>query len=273
MFLKRFLVAAVLLPIGIAFIIWGEWAYAAFVAVVLTLAAGEYVRLFRASGVQPAGVLVVGGAFLLPIARRWNGFESTPELITLLILLSMTYHLVAYERGRNQAGSDFGVTVAGILYLGWIGAYLVSLRDLPGGQWWVLLAIPAIWFADGAAYFIGSRFGRHKLSPRLSPKKTWEGYFGGILCGVPITVLLAWLWQRWAGAELPIWLGGAALLGLAQSVLPTLGDLGESMIKRQAGVKDSSNLLPGHGGIFDRIDSWLWGGVIGYYLVLWLFRP
>jgi phosphatidate cytidylyltransferase len=271
MLVKRTLVALILLPIGIALIVIGGVPYALLIALVLALAAWEYSRLFHQGSLQPATFLVIGGAILLVAGRAWNGFESSPWIISLLVLVSMTYHLVAYERGRDQSATDMGVTLAGILYLGWIGAYLISLRALPDGMWWVLLALPAVWFADSGAYFIGSRFGRHKMSPRLSPKKSWEGYFGGILFGVLGGALLGFIYSTWLGAGTAITPLRGLVLGLVMSIFPTLGDLGESMIKRQVGVKDSGNLLPGHGGAFDRIDSWLWAGVIGYYIIIWLF--
>jgi phosphatidate cytidylyltransferase len=156
------------------------------------------------------------------------------------------------------------------MYLGWLGAYFISLRQLPEGLWWVLMALPVVWIADSFAYLVGSRWGRRKLSPRLSPKKTWEGYLGGIAGGTLGGALLPLLWQVWSGPDSAITPWRGALLGFVLAVLTTLGDLGESMIKRQVGVKDSGTLLPGHGGVFDRIDSWLWAGVIGYYVVLWM---
>jgi phosphatidate cytidylyltransferase len=112
--------------------------------------------------------------------------------------------------------------------------------------------------------FIGMGFGKHLMTPRLSPKKTWEGYFGGVLTGILGGIALAALWGRFT-PEITLWKG--ALAGVLLSVLTPLGDLGESMIKRQVGVKDSSHILPGHGGVFDRIDSWLWAAVIGYYMI------
>lgn len=271
MLAKRVIVAAILLPIGLALIYYGDWAYALLVALFVGLAAWEYVRIFRTGGFQPAGILVPLGALLLVYGRVRDGFESAPWMITLIILVSMAYHLVAYERGRDQSGTDFGISLAGIFYLGWLGAYLISLRELPEGLWWVLLVLPAVWIADSGAYFIGRGFGRHKLSPRLSPKKTWEGYLGGVLTGTVGTALLALIFMNWTGPDTAITLWKGALLGFVLSVLTTLGDLGESMFKRQAGVKDSSNLIPGHGGVFDRIDSWLWAAAIGYYVIVWVF--
>jgi len=271
MLVKRLLVAIVLLPVGMAAILAGGWYLTALVAIFMGLAAWEYVALFHAGGLRPAGFLVVGGSLLIVILRNVNGFDSAPWVISLLILLSMTYHLVAYERGRDQAGTDFAVTLGGIFYIGWFGAYFLSVRSLPEGKWWILIVLPAVWFADTGAYFIGKRFGRHLLSPRLSPKKTWEGYLGGLVSGVILTALFAALWRLGAGPNSAITPLRGALVGLVMGIFPTLGDLGESMIKRQMGVKDSGNLLPGHGGAFDRIDSWLWAVVMGYYMILWLW--
>lgn len=273
----RVLVVIILLPIGIFLIYLGGAPFSLFVTLILSLAAWEYTRLFRAAGQQPSGPLIIGGVALLALGRAWDsrfstpdGFTSAPVLISVAVLAAMSYHLIAYERGRDQAATDFGVTLAGIIYIGWLGAYLISLRDLPEGFWLFLLVLPGVWLADSGAYFIGRAFGRHRLSPRLSPKKTWEGYLAGVLIGISGTAGLVHLWGTWAGPGFTITPLQGALLGLLLSTLPTLGDLGESLIKRQAGVKDSGNLLPGHGGVFDRIDSWLWGALIGYYFIRWV---
>jgi len=268
MLAKRLLVVIILLPVGTLAIYYGGWLYTAVILLLCGLSAWEYNQLMRQSGQQPAQGLVVGGTLALLIQRQLDGFQNGPLVLSLLILASMTYHLAAYERGRQQAASDFGVTLAGIVYLGWIGAYLVSLRSLPEGRWWTLVALAAVWTADGLAFVAGKLWGRHSLSPRLSPKKTWEGYWGSILGGVAMGAAFGGLFSL-LGVGITVWNG--AWLGLAMGTLPTLGDLGESMIKRQAGAKDSSNLLPGHGGIFDRIDSWLWAAVISYYLITWFW--
>lgn len=272
MLVKRLWVAIILLPVGMAAILAGGWYLSVLVALFMCLAAWEYSNLFRAGGLQPANALVVGGTLILLIGRQLSGFDSASWMISLIILIGITYHLVAYERGRDQAATDFAVTLAGIFYIGWFGAYFISLRSLPEGKWWILVVLPAVWFADGGAYFIGKKFGRHLLCPRLSPKKTWEGYLGGIVVGVVLTALLAAIWRVGAGPDSTVTALRGALVGLVMGIFPTLGDLGESMIKRQMGVKDSGNILPGHGGAFDRIDSWLWAVVLGYYMVLWLWK-
>lgn len=267
---KRTLVSLVLLPIGLLAIAAGGWIFAAAIILLVTLASWEYVQLFRKNGDQPASILILAGVLLLLAARAWNGFEDAPLLVSLMIFASMIWHVVAYERGRDQAASDFAITLAGIVYFGWIGGYLISLRQLPDGEWWFLLALPTLWLVDSGAYMIGSRIGKHKLSQRISPRKSWEGYFGGLITGAIGGALLAMLWSIGAGPQAGLTPLRGALIGVAMGLFSIFGDLGESMVKRQVGAKDSGTLLPGHGGAFDRIDSWLWAGVIGYYLVTWM---
>ncbi len=267
--LKRTLAAILLAAVGIPAIIFGNVPYFIVIAAFLGIATWEYVRIFRIVNLSPSMLLTVGGVLFLLAARAFFS-ALAPAALTLLVLIAMTFHLIAYERGRDQAATDFAVTLGGIVYLGWIGAYLLDLRNLDDGLWWLLLSLGSVWIADSAAYFVGSRFGRHRLSPRLSPKKSWEGYWAGVFFGTLGGVGLALLWHAVGGLEVTWWQGG--VLGLVMSVFPTLGDLGESMFKRQAGVKDSSNIIPGHGGFLDRVDSWLWGAVLGYYLIVWFIR-
>ena len=266
MLIKRTLAALALAVVGIPAIIFGSHYFVALITLLLAIAAWEYGRMFRHVDFNASEPLLVGGVVIVAAVRHYSP-DYAAAAFSLLILVAMTWHLIAYERGRDRAASDFAVTVGGIVYLGWIGAYLIDLRFLENGLWWILLVFPAIWFADSAAYFIGSRFGRHHLSPRLSPKKSWEGYVAGIVFGTAGTAGLALLWHRFGGPDLTWWQGAA--LGAMLSILTLLGDLGESMLKRQSGLKDSSHIIPGHGGVFDRMDSWLWGGVLGYYFILW----
>jgi phosphatidate cytidylyltransferase len=263
MLVKRLLVAILLVPPGIGFIALGGWPYGLLITLILGGAAWEYWNLFRIGGYAPSQVLIIGGVVGLALLTMIRP-DSLTSGIVFLTLAAMTYHLVDFERGRDKPATDFGITLGGVLYLGLIGSYLISLRNLPEGKWWVLLVLPSVWLADSGAFIIGSRFGIHKLSPRLSPKKTWEGYFAGIVFGTAGGALLAALWHLMSPA---MTIERGALVGFLMGTLTPLGDLGESMIKRQAGVKDSSQILPGHGGVLDRIDSWLWAGVIGYYVI------
>jgi phosphatidate cytidylyltransferase len=149
---------------------------------------------------------------------------------------------------------------------------LVSLRSLPDGLWWLLTALPSVWVGDSAAYFVGRAFGRHRLAPRLSPKKSWEGYLAGIVGAAAAGAGFAALWGVAAGPSASVTPERGLVLGAVLGLLTTLGDLGISMIKREVQVKDSGTLLPGHGGALDRLDSWLWAGAIGYYLIGLMLR-
>jgi phosphatidate cytidylyltransferase len=266
MLIKRVLAALVLAAIGIPAIIFGGLFYFLLILLLLGVASWEFGKIFEATGSRVSKLLLTGGVVLI-VGMRGYFQDLAPAALALLILAAMTWHLVDYEKGRNQAATDFCVTVGGILYLGWIGAYLIDLRNLVAGLWWLVLVLPAVWLADTAAYFIGSRFGRHPLSPRLSPKKTWEGYWSGVIAGTIGSAGLAVLWHHLGGIPVNWWQG--AILGAVISTLTPLGDLGESMIKRQAGFKDSSNIIPGHGGVLDRLDSWLWAACLGYLFVIW----
>ena len=266
MLIKRTLTAIVLAVVGIPAIILGGGYYFALIILFLGMAAWEYGRIFGKVDCRVPEALLITGVILIATVRTYFPALAT-GVLTLSILIVMSWHLFDYEKGRDRAATDFTVTAAGIVYLGWIGAYLIDLRNMPNGLWWLLIVLPTIWLADMAAYFVGIRFGKHRLSPRLSPKKTWEGYWAGVVFGTLSSVGLAILWHSLGGPQVVWWV--AASLGALLSVFTTLGDLGESMFKRQAGLKDSSNIFPGHGGVLDRIDSWLWGAALGYLFINW----
>jgi phosphatidate cytidylyltransferase len=266
--LRRTVTALALLCIGMPAVILGGPYFFVLIAIFVVGAAREYVQMFRAAHFEANEVLTVGGVFLILAARSFAPQAAAPVL-AVLVLLAMAVHLVAFERGREQAAVDFAVTTGGLVYLGWVGAYLGDLRNLPEGGWWFMIVLPTIWLADSGAYSIGAAYGRHKMSPRLSPKKSWEGYWAGVFTGVIGGVFFAFAYSTWGGLAGDVELWQAGLLGLLLGLITPLGDLGESMFKRQAHLKDSSDVIPGHGGFFDRIDSWLWAAVIGYYFILW----
>ncbi len=263
---QRILVVLVLLPVGLWVFAAGGWVFAAAMALVMGLAALEFARLFRREGRRPSVALLVVGSAGLVLARQAWEFEQTAVLLAGSALLAMTWHLVDYERGAAHSGTDFGLTLGGITYLGVVGAYLVSLRNLEAGLWWLLISLPVVWIGDSAAYFLGRAYGRHKMAPRLSPKKSWEGYAAGVVAAGIAGAALAAAFSRWAGTDIPITPVDGLILGLTLGVITPLGDLGISMMKREFQVKDTGTLLPGHGGVLDRIDSWLWAGVLGYTL-------
>jgi phosphatidate cytidylyltransferase len=269
--LKRTLTALAMAAVGLPAVIYGGAFYFLLMGTFLVGGAWEYVRLYRAVKHEPDEFVTVGGVLVILTARFFFADIAAPVLVAT-ILLAMAAHLFAFERGRDQSALDFGITVAGIVYLGWIGAYLLDLRSLVSnetGVWWLMMVLPLVWAADTGGYSIGAAYGKHKMAPRLSPKKSWEGYFAGIFTAVLVGTFFAYAFssmgpQPLAGFINPVQ-GG--LLGLVIGALAPLGDLGESMFKRQSGMKDSSNIFPGHGGFLDRIDSWIWGAAIGYFLI------
>ena len=269
--LKRLLTSLVIAAVGLPAVIYGGVFYFLLMVAFLVGGAWEYIRLYRAVKFEPNELVTVGGVLVILTARFFFTDYAIPVFV-MLIFLAMAVHLFAFERGREQAALDFGITVTGLVYLGWIGAYLLDLRQLVNselGVWWFMLILPLVWAADTGGYSIGSAYGRHKMAPRLSPKKSWEGYFAGIFTSVAVGAFFAYAFTSLGPQPLRGWVTPiqGALLGLVIGALATLGDLGESMLKRQSGLKDSSNIFPGHGGFLDRIDSWIWGAAIGYFLV------
>jgi phosphatidate cytidylyltransferase len=267
---ERVAVILVILPFLLWVVVDGGWLYLIIILTVLSLAVVEFGLMFRNHGLRPALPLLVLGVALLVVVRFLFGFKYTPILLAGFCLVSQVWHLSDYERGANHSGTDFAITIAGVLYIGFIGSYLISLRLLPEGLWWLLVALPSIWLADASAYVFGRMFGRHKLSERVSPKKTWEGYLSGVVIGALGTAGLTMLWRTCAGSGSALTTVRGLIVGFTISSLAPLGDLGISMIKRQFEVKDTGSLLPGHGGVLDRLDSWIWAGVLGFYVISWL---
>jgi phosphatidate cytidylyltransferase len=261
---RRTVTALLLIVTILPAVYFGGILYFLYMGIFVVTAAWEYIQIFLAMQLKPSLVLTVGGTLLLLIMRTfwpaWAEFAFAG-----LILVALTFHLLAYERGRDQAALDFVITLGGFTYLGWIGAYIIDLRTLPNGFWWVMTVFPIIWLADSGAYMIGARYGRHKMFQRISPKKSWEGYVAGLFMGTFYGGFFAFAYTKFGPLHLGLWQG--VLLGLVLSASSILGDLGESLFKRFANEKDSGNFLPGHGGAFDRIDSLIWAAVLGFFWI------
>ncbi len=265
----RIAISIMLIPLALWMVASGGVLYFLAILLIFTLAALEYVHLFRTGGQRPAQPLILIGALALIAAQQFPILNPHGLLFGLAILAPLTWHLIDYERGATTSGTDFGITIGGIFYLGWLGTYFVALRALePDGMWWLITSVTAVWLADSAAYAVGRAIGRHKMAPRLSPKKTWEGYAGSVLGGALGAGVLSIFWHIGAGPQSALTWQTGALLGALIGALSPLGDLGVSMLKRQIGVKDSGTLIAGHGGALDRMDSWLVAVPVGYYFVL-----
>jgi phosphatidate cytidylyltransferase len=264
-FRTRLLVADIFVPITAFFAIQGGVAFVIFVTLVLGVAAWEFWHIFQKGGYAPSLSVLLVFSTSAVIMRYLMGMQFFEVWVGLLLLVSLFLHILQQQRGNDKAASNLALTVFGALYLGFLGSYAISIRFIEQGLYWTMLVFPIISLADAGAYIFGRPFGKHKILTVVSPKKSWEGYIGGIIIGGLGGWGLASLWHIACAPMLPI---HGLILGFAISIVGPLGDFGESMIKRQFDIKDSSNLLPGHGGFFDRIDSSLWAAILGYYLIL-----
>ncbi|MGH2541403.1 MAG: phosphatidate cytidylyltransferase [Candidatus Binatia bacterium] len=262
----RVVSAALLLPIVAFFVYRGGFLFALGVGVVAALALNEFFHMLSRQGDRPLRLLGGGATALLILNGLGLGATLDQAAVALLVFGGLLWELASYQAGNSMRG--WALTIAGVLYIGWPLGLAVALRELPNGITWVLVVAVAIWSCDTGAYF-GGRFLGGKLtdgrrfSPRWSPKKTWEGFVTGLLLCLLVTAALShWL------LDLPLWQG--IVLGLALGPAAVSGDLAESMVKRRVGVKDSGDLIPGHGGMLDRIDSLLFGAVAAYFFAQWL---
>ncbi|MDE2655681.1 MAG: phosphatidate cytidylyltransferase [Gemmatimonadota bacterium] len=277
---SRLLVVAVIAPVSIVAIYLGDWYFTALVAVVAALTALEFYGLVRDRAGRPIAWLGVPAAVLLvAIAAHEPSFHvwGNRALSLLLLLGLLAVAISIFDRSTNQPLLSATATVSGVLYTGGTLSFALLLRYLPEirgampvrpieGFMLVMLPVAVTSVADTASYFVGKRLGRRRLAPRLSPGKTVEGSIGG-LAGAVVTGYAAGLFLDGVGTlvlSAPVCAGIGLLLGIAGQ----LGDLSESLLKREAGVKDSGRLLPGHGGFLDRFDSLLFTIPLAYGLVL-----
>ncbi len=212
--LKRLGTALLLLLLVVPAIFFGGIYYFVVISGILLAATWEYVQMFKGAQFRPSFWITLGGTLLLLAARSFRPTWAD-WVFTSLILIAMTYHLLDYERGRDEAALDFVITLGGLAYLGWIGGYFLDLRALPQGGWWVMIVFPVVWLADSGAYMIGARYGKHKMLRRLSPKKSWEGFLAGVLVGTIFGGFFAFAYSRFGPLHISIWQG--AVLGFVLS--------------------------------------------------------
>ncbi len=265
---QRVKAALIFVPLVLILIYIGGWLFNIFVTGLLLFAAFEFIRLFQRMGYHPTFLPTFLGIMVIVIQRWFFKEEYLGIFLTLFLLLIIIFALVDYERGKQDAAINHAISLMISLYLGWVGSHFILIRALPEGLGWILTALPATWLADSGAYFIGRWFGKSKMTPHISPRKTWVGFLGGSVTGTLSGLLLLLLWRvvGFLAVDTPLWQG--LVMGLVVSILTPVGDLFVSLFKRTAGVKDTGKLIPGHGGILDRLDTWIWGAMLGYYLVI-----
>lgn len=225
------------------------------------LCCSEFFRICRMGGRMPNETIGLAAALLFPVAAYANGLLALTLVIFVLLMACACWYVFT----PRASVADVAVTAFGPLYTSLAFSSIVLVRVYDAGLPGALLTLGimfSIWGNDAMAYFVGSAIGAHKLAPRISPSKSVEGFFGGIVGSVIVWVVLA----VFLVPELSVGLGVAC--GLVVGFAGVIGDLFESRIKRGVGVKDSGNLIPGHGGLLDRSDSMLFGGMAAYFLLL-----
>jgi phosphatidate cytidylyltransferase len=271
---QRVLSAVIFVPILFASIWFGNPWFSIVVAVAALLGVMEFYAMVGRRGWQPLtffGTLwtlfFIFNAYYAPKYSSNNiHIIVTSALITSAVALSLVWVLFL-RSSRGKVMVSWAASVAGIFYMGWLLSYWVLIMNSYGGDWdgrdWVILALFSTFAVDTTAYFVGRAWGRHKMAPTVSPGKTWEGAIGGLVGAIVAVIALALL------LDVDISYSKMVILGVLIAVFAQLGDLAESKLKRSMGVKEAGNLIPGHGGILDRLDSIVFTGVVVYYCLRW----
>ena len=285
---KRVAFGVIAAPLALVIVFAGGPALAGLLAVVSAIGAWEFYRIARTAGHAPFGDIGCAIAGLLPLAVHavYLGLLQ-PRITYLAVVLILLLSLALWFRGPT--GMPLGAvatTVLGALYTGGLLSFAYSIRNhdyavggvdlgnVPIAAGGVLLGLPLLltWATDTGAFFVGRTVGGRKLMPSVSPGKTMSGAIGGLVT----SVLVTWLYVMYAlkpAAQLAFSPFGIVVFGVTISIAAQVGDLVESLLKREAGVKDSSTLLPGHGGILDRLDSLFFVLPVAYLLLGWLLIP
>lgn len=257
-FFSRILVALVLLPIVFGIVWLGGWWLFVLALLGGLLALHELYSIGR--GLRP---IVLGGYVGLVLTLVGVELGGMPWMVGgLFSTVLVAFVVFGFSDARPSASAAISLTLLGVVWVGGGLAHLILLRDIPeDGRLVVFTVLIAVFADDTAAYAVGRTIGRHKMAPSISPGKSWEGFVGGTVAAMAVA-----FFAMYDQGFLTNW--GAVALGAAVAVSSTIGDLFESAIKRDFGVKDSGRLLAGHGGVLDRVDSLLWAGPAAFYVVL-----
>ncbi len=268
----RVITGAVGVPLIILAIWFGDPWFTIFIAAAAL--AGNYEFYHMANFNKREPLIYLGLLLALALVLSPHYHDSSPDVLPTVITATMLVSLIWLLRrpSREKAFQNWAWTIVGALYVGWMLSYWLNLRGLEDGSEygrnWVYLAMLTTFANDTGAFFIGRAKGKHKLAPAISPSKTWEGAIGGLICAILGAIVIATVLNLIFHFNFKYWL--IILLGFLVGIFAQLGDLVESLLKRNMGVKESGNLLPGHGGILDRFDSLIFVGAVVYYYVIWV---
>lgn len=255
----RVLTAVVYGGIVLGAIIFGRTlGLAVVVAILAAFAVTEFYALTRRKRRMPNEVFGILATVAMPLASALWGRLGLLSALTALLFAALVWHVIF----RQVRTADTATTLFGAVYVGFALSHLVLIRSLDGGTELALAAVISVWVNDVLAYLVGSKIGTRKMTPVISPNKTWEGFAAGAAGTLGIWLCVTYV------ADLGITLSWSLTLGVAVVLAAVLGDLFESRLKREADVKDSGSLLPGHGGFLDRLDSLILVSVVAYYLLV-----
>lgn len=256
---QRVLSALVFIPLIVVIVWFGGPAYSLLIAAAAALGVLEFYGMMGLSRRHPLTLFGLIWVLLFVLVAHFEVIYIAP-LLTSAVVFSLIW--LIFRSPIEGASINWVWSLAGIIYIGWMLSHFIPLRGLEDGRDWVFFAIFATFAADTTAFLIGKAWGKHSLVSKISPGKTWEGAMGGflgaIIGGLILAAILPGIPIHWQ----------IVLLGALIGIFSQLGDLSESMLKRSAGVKDSGRLIPGHGGILDRLDSIIFTVVVVYYYVL-----
>lgn len=256
---QRIITSIVAIPIVLVFVWFGGWWAFAASAFVVVLGINELHTMMIHEGYHPLIVISLVLSMLFLLAPMFPQLRLTLLEIGLIIAVLVSLPWLFFRKKLDGAMVDWSLTLAIALYLGWPLSLFPQLRGsevgFSAGLWWILTVLLGVWGFDTGAFFTGRFFGRHKLAPKISPAKTWEGVIGGMVLSITFSLILTVI-----PLGIPWYL--AIILGILIGVAATLGDLAESLIKRQTHVKDSGHFMPGHGGVLDRVDSILFAIIV-----------
>lgn len=256
----RVVVGFVLAVLAIVIVTYGGLWFFGMATLMGLIGINEFYRLMRRY--RPIALAGFAGLALMLCLAWFEGPVSAMGATAACLLL--TFALAAIPGPRKGVSARIGVTLLGLLWVGWGIAYLLFIRQLPNGMWLTLLVVFGTWTGDTVAYFAGRYFGATPFAPRLSPKKTWEGFVCGFIGTLVVVVFLGTLYGGVHTLD-------SLLLGLAIAVVAPLGDLFESLLKRDVAIKDAGRFFPGHGGVLDRFDGLFFASVACYFVIIGFF--
>ncbi len=264
---QRVITAAIFIPLLIILVWFSALWFSILLAVVVLIGTFEFLRMAEEFDKRcPLTYFGLLWSLAIALSPHYKGTNILPTIMAFAVVVSLIWLL--FYSPREKAFHNWAWMLAGVVYVGWMLSYWINLRTLEDGTSWVYLAMFSTFANDTGAFFVGRAWGKRPLALAISPGKTKEGALGGILSAIVVSIIIYQIPILFSYSTLEYW--QVILVGGLIGIFAQLGDLVESLLKRNIGVKESGNLLPGHGGVLDRFDSLIFVGAMVYYYALWI---